>query len=150
MRVPVTSAPSSPAGSSVVPGTGEAEAVFGDVRSTLATGDAYHAPANEAEPEQAASRPARSARTSGRPGVARLTSASDDPPADPPSRPDVLTVDELAELLRLERKTVYACIARGEIPGVRRLGGAIRVHREAVLRWLAEGQGRTPRLRGSK
>ncbi len=35
----------------------------------------------------------------------------------------VLTADELAELLRVNRKTVYAMVARGEIPGVRRIGG---------------------------
>ncbi len=62
----------------------------------------------------------------------------------------VLTVDELAAILRCNRKTVYAAIARGEIPGVRRLGGVIRVHRDTVLRWLAEGQERVPRSRGSR
>lgn len=54
----------------------------------------------------------------------------------------VITVDELAALLRVNRKTAYAAIAAGEVPGVRRLGGAIRVHRDAVLAWLAEGQDR--------
>ncbi|MCC7537483.1 MAG: helix-turn-helix domain-containing protein [Deltaproteobacteria bacterium] len=58
----------------------------------------------------------------------------------------VLTVDEVAALLRLERKTVYAALRRGEIPGARRIGRAIRLSRSAVLRWLAEGQG-PPRTR---
>ena len=71
------------------------------------------------------------------------------PPAlgDPPT---VLTVPELAALLRLDRKTVYACIKAGEIPGVRRVGRAIRVHRDQVLRWLAAGQARAPRSRGTR
>ena len=52
----------------------------------------------------------------------------------------VLTVDELADLLRVDRKTAYAAIAEGGVPGVRRVGRCIRVSRDAVLRWLAEGE----------
>jgi excisionase family DNA binding protein len=59
----------------------------------------------------------------------------------------VLTADELAALLRLDRKTVYAMIKRGEIPGVRRFGRAVRILRVTVLQWLAEGQGQAPRSR---
>ena len=33
--------------------------------------------------------------------------------------PQVLTVDEVAELLRLNRKTVYEAISKGEIPRCR-------------------------------
>jgi excisionase family DNA binding protein len=54
--------------------------------------------------------------------------------------PEVLTVAEVAVLLRVNRKTVYAGVKRGEIPGVRRVGGTIRVLRDAVVNWLAEGQ----------
>lgn len=53
--------------------------------------------------------------------------------------PDVLTVDELSGLLRVDRKSVYAMIARSEIPGVRRIGRTIRIAREAVLDWLRQG-----------
>jgi excisionase family DNA binding protein len=35
------------------------------------------------------------------------------------SEPQVLTVDEVATLLRLDRKTIYHAIAGGEIPAVR-------------------------------
>ncbi|TAK04040.1 DNA-binding protein [Patescibacteria group bacterium] len=55
--------------------------------------------------------------------------------------PAVLTVDEVAGLLRVNRKTVYAAVAQGAIPGVVRVGGTIRVCRDAVLAWLA-GEGR--------
>jgi excisionase family DNA binding protein len=72
-------------------------------------------------------------------------SASIDPDTSP--LPDVLTVDELATILRVERKTVYGAIARGEIPGVRRIGAILRVSRDAVLTWLAQGQGRVSRSR---
>jgi excisionase family DNA binding protein len=64
-----------------------------------------------------------------------------------PLPPDVLTVDELAALLRVERKTAYAAIARGEIPGVRRIGTRLRISRTAVLTWLAQGQGCVSRSR---
>ena len=65
----------------------------------------------------------------------------------PPCASPILTVDELAALLRVERKTAYAAIARGEIPGVRRIGSIIRISRDAVLAWLAQGQGRVSRSR---
>ena len=59
--------------------------------------------------------------------------------------PELLTVDELAEFLRVERKTLYDAIARGELPGVRRIGRVIRISRSTVLAWLAEGTGRVSR-----
>lgn len=62
-----------------------------------------------------------------------------------PELPEVLTVDELATLLRLNRKTVYDALKRGEIPGVRRLAGRYRIHRDTVLGWLSQGQGRVSR-----
>jgi excisionase family DNA binding protein len=78
--------------------------------------------------------------------------AQDRATAAEPSQDDpaVLTVDETAALLRVNRKTVYELIARGEIPGVRRLGRVVRIHRPTVLSWLAEGQGRAPRSRSSR
>lgn len=69
---------------------------------------------------------------------------------DSPARfdlPPILTVDELATLLRVNRKTAYAAIRAGEIPGVRHIGSVIRAHRDTVLRWLSEGQARVPRPR---
>ena len=62
----------------------------------------------------------------------------------------VLTVDELADLLRLNRKTVYDAIKAGEIPGVRRIGTRYRISRSAVLSWLAEGHGRVSPKRRRK
>jgi excisionase family DNA binding protein len=54
----------------------------------------------------------------------------------------VMTVAELARLLRLNRKTVYAAVSHGEIPGARRIGHSFRVSREAVLAWLHHKQQR--------
>jgi excisionase family DNA binding protein len=53
--------------------------------------------------------------------------------------PLVLTVDEAAALVRCDRKTLYRAIRLGEIPGARRLGGVIRIHRDSFLAWLAGG-----------
>jgi excisionase family DNA binding protein len=56
------------------------------------------------------------------------------------SLPSVLTVEEVADLMRIDRKTAYAAIAEGGIPGVRRVGRCIRVSRDVLLRWLEEGE----------
>lgn len=61
--------------------------------------------------------------------------------------PEILTVDEAAQLLRLNRKTVYEALARGEIPGARRIGRSYRIARAALLAWLADGQARVSRSR---
>lgn len=53
--------------------------------------------------------------------------------------PPVLTVEEVADLMRVDRKTAYAAIADGGVPGVRRLGRCIRVSRDVFVRWLEEG-----------
>ena len=50
--------------------------------------------------------------------------------------PDILTVKELSDLLRLNVKTVYEAITNGEIPGCKRIGRNIRISRKAVLHWL--------------
>lgn len=61
------------------------------------------------------------------------------------SLPAVLTAHEVANLLRVNRKTVYAAFKQGEIPGGRRIGGTIRFSRARVLEWLAQGQERALR-----
>lgn len=76
------------------------------------------------------------------PSSPNLPSPKAAPPASTP--PPILTVDELAVLLRVNRKTAYDAIAEGRIPGARRVGRAIRVSRDAVLQWL-HGQAREPR-----
>jgi excisionase family DNA binding protein len=58
---------------------------------------------------------------------------------------DVMTAPEVATLLRVERKTIYSMVQRGEIPGVRQVGRLLRFSRRRVLAWLAEGDGRAPR-----
>jgi hypothetical protein len=61
------------------------------------------------------------------------------PTTFPPNDAELLTVPELAAVLRFKPKSVYALLARdaGAIPGCRKVGGAWRAHRATVLAWLA-------------
>jgi excisionase family DNA binding protein len=52
------------------------------------------------------------------------------------STPEILTATEVAELLRVNRKTLYEAVQRDQIPGVVRVGRILRFHREAVLAWI--------------
>lgn len=68
---------------------------------------------------------------------------------DPDQLPPIMTVDELAFLLRVNRKTVYDAIAANEIPGVRRVGKTIRISRDVVVNWL-QGEGRVSSSRRTR
>lgn len=50
--------------------------------------------------------------------------------------PPVLTVVEVAKLLRVNRNTVYELFQRKEIPGGRKVGRCIRFSRDTVIQWL--------------
>lgn len=56
---------------------------------------------------------------------------------------EVLTVEEAAEFLRVDRKTVYVYVARKKIPH-QRLGRRILFSRSGLLAWLAAGTGTPP------
>lgn len=49
--------------------------------------------------------------------------------------------------MRVDRKTAYAAIAEGGVPGVRRIGRGIRVSRDVLLRWLEQGEANQGRVR---
>jgi excisionase family DNA binding protein len=53
-----------------------------------------------------------------------------------PGSPEVLTAEQLAELLQVDTKTVRSLAAQGELPG-RKVGRHWRFSRRAVLDWLA-------------
>lgn len=53
---------------------------------------------------------------------------------------EILTVEEAAEFLRVDRKTVYVYIARRKIPH-QRLGRRIILSRSALIAWVAAGPG---------
>ncbi|MBK8262568.1 MAG: helix-turn-helix domain-containing protein [Nannocystis sp.] len=50
-----------------------------------------------------------------------------------------MTPDELAELLRCSRRTVYDRVDKGELPGSLRIGRRLYFMREIVLGSLLEG-----------
>jgi len=50
--------------------------------------------------------------------------------------PDVLTIEQLAELLQVDQKTVRSLATNGDLPGGK-LGRHWRFSRQAVLDWLA-------------
>lgn len=58
----------------------------------------------------------------------------------------MMTVDELAKMLRVSTKTVYRLLKRGELPALR-IGHHWRFSRKDVHRWLFEK--RVERLRES-
>ncbi len=57
----------------------------------------------------------------------------------PTEAPDVLTLEQLAELLQTSEDTVRALAETGELPG-RRVGGEWRFSRQAILVWLEGGR----------
>jgi excisionase family DNA binding protein len=54
-----------------------------------------------------------------------------------PSVKRFLTVDEAAELLRINRKTLYDHVAAESPPWALRFGRTIRISRDGLLRWAA-------------
>ena len=55
--------------------------------------------------------------------------------------PDVMTLNEVADYLRIPRSTVYKLVREGRIPG-QKVGRQWRFRRDTIDRWLDEG-GRT-------
>ena len=60
---------------------------------------------------------------------------------------DIVSVDQLAEYLKLNRKTVYEMVNAGELPGARRMRGTIRIHLPTVLAWLEKWEAPVQRKR---
>lgn len=50
--------------------------------------------------------------------------------------PEILTVDEAAELLRIPRSTVYKLAQLGKIPA-QKVGRHWRFHRDTLVNWIA-------------
>ncbi|WP_242333097.1 helix-turn-helix domain-containing protein [Anaeromyxobacter sp. SG66] len=65
------------------------------------------------------------------------------------SLPKLLTVAEVAEVLRTTPKAVYGLVERGQIPGIHRVGRRLLFRQEALVQWLSEKSG-TPSPEGSR
>lgn len=59
--------------------------------------------------------------------------------------PDVLTVSEAAEFLRISRPTLVELVAQGVLPG-RKLGNQWRFYKQSLIRYLS-GEALTSRSR---
>jgi excisionase family DNA binding protein len=57
----------------------------------------------------------------------------------------LLTVPEVADVLRTSPKAIYAMVERGQLPGVVRLGRRVLVHRAILLDFLDHNRASSPR-----
>ena len=57
----------------------------------------------------------------------------------------LLTVNEVAAVLRTSPKAIYAMIERGQLPGVRRIGRRVLVRRAELLHWLDHNCASSPK-----
>ena len=48
---------------------------------------------------------------------------------------DIMTMEEVADYLKLKLKTAYAIAARGDIPGFK-VGGSWRFRRSEIEKWI--------------
>jgi excisionase family DNA binding protein len=58
--------------------------------------------------------------------------------------PSLLTIAEVATVLRTSRKAVYAMAERARLPGVTRVGRRLLVRRDDLLSWLDERRAASP------
>lgn len=63
--------------------------------------------------------------------------------------PRLLTVDEVASLLRTTKKAVYTMVERRQLPGLLRLGRRVLFSQAALVTWLTE-KGGTPSPDGDR
>ena len=60
------------------------------------------------------------------------------PPHPDGTRPELLTADEVAALLRIHPDRVYRLIRERRLPAVH-LGRTVRIERQTLMAWLAAG-----------
>jgi len=56
----------------------------------------------------------------------------------------LLTIDEVADLLRTSRRAIYAMIARHQLPGVVRIRRRVLVRSSDLLDWLDQKSAPSP------
>lgn len=59
--------------------------------------------------------------------------------------PILLTVDDVASILRTTRTAVYAMAARGQLPGLTRIGRRLLIRSADLLRWLDQNRAPSPK-----
>ena len=56
-------------------------------------------------------------------------------------KPVGMSIAEAATQASVSESTLYSLANQGKLPGARRIGKRIIIHRETFLRWLADGMG---------
>jgi excisionase family DNA binding protein len=72
-------------------------------------------------------------------------SSSEDTHAPLPDLPWLLTVDDVAALLRTTPKGIYIMAARGLLPGITRIGRRVLFRRDDLLHWLRQKSAPSPK-----
>lgn len=54
--------------------------------------------------------------------------------------PELLTIQEMAGILRTSPKAIYAMVERAQLPGVVRIGRRVLIRRDALAQWLDQKQ----------
>ena len=55
---------------------------------------------------------------------------------------DIMTIDEVAKLLKLKLKTAYHLAAKGDIPGFK-VGGSWRFRKSELDKWIGNQENKT-------
>lgn len=50
----------------------------------------------------------------------------------------LLTVTDVADVLRTSRKAIYAMVERRQLPGIVRIGRRVLIREDALLDWLRQ------------
>src|SRR5574344_438860 len=53
---------------------------------------------------------------------------------------ELLTIDEIAELLHLAKATVYTKVSKNELPGVCKNGKRLYFDRQIIIDWIKQGR----------
>ncbi|MPY90588.1 MAG: helix-turn-helix domain-containing protein [Luteitalea sp.] len=81
-------------------------------------------------------------------GRAPLRISHDSPRAMPRANverfPSLLTVDEVADLLRTTRRAIYAMVERRQLPGVVRIRRRVLLRADELLHWLDQKRAPSP------
>ena len=64
---------------------------------------------------------------------------------NPQDLPLLLTVSEVASLLRTSSKAIYSMADRGQLPGITKIGRRLLIHRDDLLEWLDRSRAPSPK-----
>jgi len=53
--------------------------------------------------------------------------------------PPIMSVEQFALWMHIARQSAYKAVRSGQVPGVVRIGKTLRIYRDAVIRWVEQG-----------